>query len=290
MAGGAVDLVKLLAGVGGFVLGEKGKGEGDEEREELHGRRKRCVRDRKGYLGETGILQKFSAKIAALLGGGRDELAVDDDVGGVSSGLEGVAIEKGEVGVLADFERADLVIEAKNLGRIDGAGGEGDFLWEAVGGGEGGLEVDDAGFGDVGLVAGLEGEGDAFFMELGGESEGHVFEIAEGAAHGGVDDDGDIGGFNFVEEEVGFGGPIEDEIEAELLAKAEGGGDVLMALGIDEERGLFVEDVDESEELDVSIRGVFFVIFLGGGDLVRVCLGFEEFGAKEGDGLGAGAG
>jgi len=186
-------------------------------------------------------------------------------------------------------EGADLVIETENFCGVDGAGGEGDFLGKAVGGGESGLEVDHAGLGDVGLVAGLEGEGDPFLMELGGEGEGHVFEVAEGAAHGGVDDDGDAGGFDFIEEEVGFGGAIEDEIESEFFAESEGGGDVLMALGIDEERGLFVEDVDEGLEFDVGRGGVLFVIGLGGADLTCVGLGFEEFGAEEGDGLGAGA-
>jgi len=105
-----------------------------------------------------------------------------------------------------------------------------------------------------------------------------------------VDDDGDAGGFDFLEEEVGFGGAIEDEIESEFFAESEGGGDVLMALGIDEERGLFVEDVDEDLEFNIGRGGVFFVIGLGGTDLACMGLGFEEFGAEEGDGLGSGAG
>ena len=226
----------------------------------------------------------------SLLRGRGDEFSVDDDVGGVGGGFEGVAIEEGEVGVFSRGEGADLVIEAKNFCGVNGAGGEGDFPGKTVGGGESGFEVDYAGLGDVGLVAGLEGEGDAFLMELGGEGEGHVFEVAEGAAHGGVDDDGDAGGFDFLEEEVGFGGAIEDEIESEFFAESEGGGDVLMALGIDEERGLFVEDVDEDLEFNIGRGGVFFVIGLGGTDLACMGLGFEEFGAEEGDGLGSGAG
>ncbi len=100
-------------------------------------------------------------------------------------------------------------------------------------------------------------------MELGGEGEGHVFEVAVGAAHGGVDDDGNAGRFDFLEEEVGLGGAIEDEFEAEFFAEAEGGGDVLMALGVDEERGLFVQNIDEGLQLNVGRGGVFFVIVLG---------------------------
>ena len=168
------------------------------------------------------------------------QLAVDDDMRGMSGGFQGVAIEEGEVGVVAFLEGADFLIEAEDLCGVEGAGGEGDFLRKSVGRGEGGFEVDHAGFGNVFFVAGLEGEWDAFFVELGGEGEGHVFEVAVGAGHGGVDDDGNAGRFDFVEEEVGFGSAIEDEIEAKFLAKAKACGDVLMTVGVDEKRSLFV--------------------------------------------------
>ncbi len=81
---------------------------------------------------------------------------------GMSGGFQGVTIEEGEIGVLPFCEGADLVIEAEDLCGVDGASGEGDFLRKSVGGGESGFEVDHAGFGNVGFVAGLEGEGDAF--------------------------------------------------------------------------------------------------------------------------------
>ena len=175
-----------------------------------------------------------------LFGKGGYHLAVDDDMCGMSGGFQGVTIEEGEVGVVAFLEGADFVVEAEDLSRVESAGGEGDFLRESVGGGEGCFEVNHAGFGDVFFVAGLEGEGDAFFVELSGEGEGHVFEIAIRSGHGRVDDDGNAGRFDFVEEEVGFGSAIEDEIEAKFLAKAKACGDVLMTVGVDEKRSLFV--------------------------------------------------
>lgn len=224
-----------------------------------------------------------------LFGKGGYHLAVDDDMCGMSGGFQGVTIEEGEVGVVAFLEGADFLIEAEDLSGVESASGEGDFLRKSVGGGEGGFEVDHAGFGNVFFVAGLEGERDAFFVELGGEGEGHVFEVAVGAGHGGVNDDGNTGRFDFIEEEVGLGSAIEDEIEAKFFAKAKGGGDVLMTVGVDEERSLFVQNIDEGLQLDVAGRGVFFGIIIGFGNLGGVGPGFEEFGAEEGDRFGAGA-
>lgn len=208
---------------------------------------------------------------------------------GMSGGFQGVTIEEGEIGVVAFLEGADFLIEAEDLSRVESASGEGDFLRKSVGGGEGGFEVDHAGFGNVFFVAGLEGEWDAFFVELGGEGEGHVFEVAVGAGHGGVDDDGNAGRFDFVEEEVGLGSAIEDEFEAKFFAKAKGSGDILMTVGVDEKRSLFVQNIDEGLQLDVAGRRVFLGIIIGFGNLGGVGLGFEEFGAEEGDRFGAGA-
>ena len=115
-----------------------------------------------------------------LFGRGGYHLTVDDDMRGMSGGFQGVTIEEGE----------------------------GDFLRKSVGGGEGGFEVDHAGFGNVFFVAGLDGEWDAFFVEL-------------------------------------------------------GGGDVLMKVGVDEERSLFVQNLDEGLQLDVAGRGVFLGISFG---------------------------
>jgi len=182
----------------------------------------------------------LSLEEGLLFGRGGYQLAVDDDMRGMSGGFERVAIEEGEVGVVALLEGADFLTEPEDLGRVESASGERDFLRKSVGGGEGGFEVDYTGFGNVFFVAGLEGEGDAFFVELGGEGEGHVFEVAVGAGHGGVDDDRNAGRFDFVEEEVGLGSAIEDEIEAKFFAKAKGCGDVLMTVGVDEKRSLFV--------------------------------------------------
>lgn len=134
-----------------------------------------------------------------LFGRGGYQLAVNDDIRGMSGGFERVAVEEGEVGIFAFLEGADFVVEVEDLSWVESASGEGDFLRKSVGGGEGGFEVDHAGFGNVFFVAGLEGEGDAFFVELGGEGEGHVFEVTVGAGHGGVDDDGNAGCFDFVE-------------------------------------------------------------------------------------------
>lgn len=110
-----------------------------------------------------------------LFGRGGYHFAVDDNMRGMSGGFQGVAIEEGEVGVVAFLEGADFLTEPEDLCGIEGASGEGDFLRQSVGGGEGGFKVDHAGFWNVFFVAGLEGEGDAFFVELGGEGEGHVF-------------------------------------------------------------------------------------------------------------------
>ena len=164
------------------------------------------------------------------------------------------------------MEGTNFIVEPENLGGVESAGGEGDVLGESVGGGEGGFEMDHASFGDVFFVAGLEGEGDAFFVKLGREGEGHVFKVTVRAGHGGMYDDGDAGGFDFVEEEIGFGCAIEDEVETEFFAEAKGGGDVLMALRVDEEWGLFVENVDEGLQFEVVVGGVFFGVAFGFGD------------------------
>ena len=185
-----------------------------------------------------------------------------------------------------------MIVEAEDLSWIEGAGGEGDVLGKSVGGSEGGLEVDDAGLGNVGLVTGLKGEGDACLVELGGEGKGHVFEIAIGSGHRGMDDDGNAGSFDFIEEEVGFGRAIEDEVEAEFLAKPEGGGNVLVSLGVDEEGDFLLENLCERFEFEIGVWWSLVVfrigIFLGG--FMRISAGFNEFGAEEGDGFGAGAG
>ena len=88
-----------------------------------------------------------------LFGRGGYQLAVDDDMRGMSGGFERVAVEKGEVGIFAFLEGADLVVEAEDLSRVESASGEGDFLRKSVSGGEGGFEVDHAGFGNVFFVA-----------------------------------------------------------------------------------------------------------------------------------------
>ena len=210
-------------------------------------------------------------------------------MGGVGHRFQGVAVEEGEVGVEAGLQGSNFVIESEDLGGIEGAGGEGNLLRKSVGGGEGGLEVDHAGLRDIGFVAGLEGEGDSFLMELGREGEGHVFEITERPGHGGVDDDRNAGGLDFIEEKVGFGSPVEDEIEAKFLAETEGGGDILVTVGIDEERGLFAENIGEDLEFEIGIGGVF-LLGLGFADFGSVRLSLEEFGAEEGDRFGTGAG
>ena len=56
---------------------------------------------------------------------------------------------------------------------------------------------------------------------------------------------------DLVKEKIGFGSAIQNQIEAKFLLQAEGRSKVLMTLGVDEQRGLFIENINEDIELEI---------------------------------------
>ena len=127
-------------------------------------------------------------------------------------------------------------------------------------------------------------------MKLGGEGEGHIFEIAIRAAHGGMDDDGNPRRFDFIKEKVGLGGTIENEVEAELFAETERGGNVLVPLCVDKERDLFIKNINKGLNLNVGSGRLYFLVVLGSFDLTGMGLPLEEFGTEHRDSFRAGPG
>ena len=112
-------------GLAGDGFGE-GQGPGEEFGVELG--------EGGGVFGARGI---GGAGFCALEG----DLAVDQGEFDAGEGVEGVAVEEGDIGVLADFEGADAGVESKLLGGVDGDHGEGVGFGDAVFHHFGGFEV-----------------------------------------------------------------------------------------------------------------------------------------------------
>ncbi len=122
-------------------------------------------------------------------------------------------------------------------------------------------------------------------MEFGGLRELQVFLLAGGAGHRRVEQDRDAGRFDGIEEEISFGGAVEDEAEVEFGAQAQRGGDVVVAVGGDDKRDFAAEDGGKRFEVQVAI-GEFRRVVSGGGAFPLVLARLDEIGAKQGDGFG----
>src|SRR5688572_9471154 len=100
-----------------------------------------------------------------------DNFALDDSPRAVRRVLEGIAVEEGQVAILAGFDRAHAVRDAQDLGGIPRDHRQGLLEVVSVPRRQGRLEQDHAHLGHVTLEARLEGDRDAGLAQLGGRLE-----------------------------------------------------------------------------------------------------------------------
>ena len=145
------------------------------------------------------------------------------------------------------------------FGRIDGDGLEG---------GEGvhtGLDGEPCAEGEVLFrddgVVGDDADLEAGLGEDAGGLEGLVDQldlagVGEGGAHG----HGDVGADQFVNDEVALGAVFDGDLDAELLGDAQGGADIVGAVGVGLEGHLALEDGDEGLHLHVKFGALEGVV------------------------------
>ena len=111
-----------------------------------------------------------------------------------------------------------------------------------------GLEQHDTRLGNVTLVTALHRDLNTRCVKSRGVLERHVLHLAVRANHGRMDDDGDTGCLDPIGQHVTLRRPVENQSQAELLREAKCAGDVLSAVGGDQDGKLTVEDAHERLE------------------------------------------
>ena len=101
-----------------------------------------------------------------------------------------------------------------------------------------------------------------------------------------MDDDGDLGLLDFLQQEVSLRGSIENQWEIELPLKTKGGSDILMAPGGHQQGNASFENRRHRIQSQV---GIWFLILLCLGSFLEVALGLEEMLPQHGERLGAGS-
>ena len=90
-------------------------------------------------------------------------------------------------------------------------------------------------------------------MQLGSEGKSHVFVLAVGPGHGGVDQHRHLGLLYLLQQEVGLGGTVKDKAEPELLLEPQGRRDIVMASRCNEQGDFFFQDIREGIKPEVGI-------------------------------------
>ena len=201
--------------------------------------------------------------------------------------FERVAVVEGEIGIFPDFERAGAARNSEKLRGIESDARERTVEAQAIARGDGRFEEDDPGLRHVALVTALEGKRNAGGAEFRGRFNTEIFRVGAAAGHRGVQDDRKAARLDFVEHQWRVGAAVENDLEAKLLCDAQGGENILLTMGVDQEGLLTGERPEERLGPEVA-RRAFGLIF--GGLFLGVFLRLDQFGAQHRDSFGARAG
>lgn len=140
-----------------------------------------------------------------------------------------------------------------HLGAGESEGTEGLGFGHAAADGDGPGAEQEARLGDE--VVGVDGDLDSRLGEDGGVlfEQAHGFGLSAGTVEERERDPGAVR--EFVGNQVAFGAVLEHEFEAKLVGEAQGGHDVVGAMGVEVDGALALQDFDERFEGEVAIRG-----------------------------------